>query len=578
MRIPQRLLIACLFLGLAGCATPPQAPQQAEAPQTPAAPDEETPENLPQVELSASLLYKLLVAEFAAREGQVRLSADAYLKSAQETRDPRLARRATQAALYARDGATALTAANLWVELQPENIDARQSLAALLIRSGQNDKAIPHLEMVMAYSPPNSPGHGYQMVANLLASSDNPQQALQTMEQLRTPYRDDPQALYAHAQLAHELNENETAGSLLQQLLEQQPGQTDALILQSRVSHALGRQQEALDSLHQALELKPDNDNMRLTYARMLVDANQLKAARRQFQILNKRLPDNTDVTYALGLLAMEAGDIDAAEPHFLELLRRGERGEEASLALGQIAQLQGKPQEAIDWYRSVPQGERYMEAQLLAAQLMAEEDGVDAALEYLQQLPLDSDEERIQRSMVKAELLAAEERYDEAMTVYDEALTEFGDNTQLLYSRALTAEKFGRIDLLERDLKRILELDPDNSQALNALGYTLADRTDRYEEAYRYIEKAYTLEPGEPAILDSMGWILYRMGRHEEAIDFLRRAAKELPRDPEVAAHLGEVLWISGQKEEARQVWGEALKLSPDHKILNQTVERFNP
>lgn len=578
MRIPQRLLIACLFSGLGGCATPSQAPQQTEVSPTPPESEEVVHENLPQVELSASLLYKLLVAEFAAQGGQVQLSADAYLQSAQETRDPRLARRAAQAAIYARDGAKAISAAELWVELEPESIDARQSLAALLIRSGYQDRARPHLEKIISYSPKNNPGQGYRMVASLLAGSENPQQALQTMEQLSSPYQNDPEAIYAHAQLAYKLNEYETAKALLKELLEQQPQHTDALILQSRVSHALGQEQEALDSLQKAIELNPDNDNMRLTYARMLVDARQLEAARRQFQILNKRMPDNPDVIYALALLALEAGDINAAEPHFLELLRRGERDEEARLALGQIAQLQDRPKQAIDWYRSVPQGERYMEAQLQAARLMAEESGVDDALVYLQQLPLQSEEERIQRYMAKAELLASEERYDEAMATYDEALAEFTDNTDLLYSRALTAEKFGRIDLLERDLKRILKLDPNNTSALNALGYTLADRTDRYEEAYRYIQKAYTLDQEEPAILDSMGWVLYRMGQNEEAIDFLRRAAKELPGDPEVAAHLGEVLWVSDRKEEARKVWEEALKLSPDHKILNQTIERFNP
>lgn len=574
MRIPQRLMTAGILLAaLTGCATmEPEPPQSADEPELP------ENENLPQVEMSAGLFYKLLVAEFAAQQGQPRLAAEAYLSGAQETGDPRLARRATQAAVYARDSATAISAAQLWVELQPENLDAHQSLAALLIRSGQSDKALPHLEKIIAFSPQGKPGHGYQLVANLLATAEDPQQAMQYMEQLTAAHPDEPEALYAHARLANEVGEREKAAALLQRLLEQQPQHHEGLILQARVFHALGREEQALQNLHKALEQDADNDAMRLSYARMLVDAQQLEEARRQFKILNRRLPENTDVIYALGLLALEAEDIDDAEPYFMDLVRLGARDSEARFALGQIAQVRERPQEAIDWFKSVPQGDRYLDAQISAAQLIATEEGIDNALEYLQQLPLNTPEERLARYMAEAELYASVERYEDAMAIYDEALQHFEENTQLLYARAITAEKIDRIDLLEQDLKQILALDPDNAQALNALGYTLADRTERYEEALRYVEQAHAQKPDDPAILDSMGWALYRLERYDEALGYLRRAAEQLPHDPEIAAHLGEVLWVSGRQQQAREVWAAALKIAPEHKILKQTVERFDP
>ncbi len=578
MRIPQRLLIAGMIMGLAGCASAPNSPPQAEVQQTPPTAESEAPENLPHVEMSAGLLYQLLVAEFAAQEGQMRLSADAYLKSAQETRDPRLARRATQAAVYARDAVAALTAADLWVELQPESIDARQSLAALLIRNGQVEEAGPHLKKIIAFSPEGKRGHGFQLVANLLASTDNPEQSMQLMAQLTADYPDNPDALYAHAQLAHDLEEYEKARELLQELLKQEPERTDALLLQARVLHKLGEEQKALESLHQALQQNPDNDRMRMTYARMLVDTGKLKAARKEFRILHKHLPQNSDVIYALGLLALEAGDIDDAEPFLLDLVRLGEREEEARFALGQIAQVRNQPQEAIDWFTSVPRGERYLEAQAIAASIMADEQGLAPAVEYLQQLPLNAENDRIHRYMVIADLYAEKKRFDAAMATYDEALAKYPDNTQLLYSRAITAEQFGRIDILEQDLRQILKGEPNNAQALNALGYTLADQTKRYKEAYDYIQKAYALQPDDPAILDSMGWGLYRLGRYDEALDYLHRAADKMPRDPEVAAHLGEVLWVSGDKEQARRVWNAALEHTPDHKVLKETLKRFNP
>jgi tetratricopeptide (TPR) repeat protein len=576
MRTPQRLLLVAALLGLAGCSAmlsqgQPQEPpaQGAEGPAKEAAVAE-----LPSVELTPELLYQLLLAEFAGQGGALPLSADLYLKAARETRDPRLAQRATRIAVYARNSDSALAAARLWVELSPEDVDARQSLAALLIREGRGDEALPHLKKVLSLSPDDD-HHGYLVVANLLAREQDKQHALQVMEQLIAPEHDNPDALYAYAQLANQLGANEEAEGALSELLEKQPDYTQALLLQARVLHSLGKGEAALASLRRALKQAPDNDQLRLTYARMLVDARHLGEARKQFRTLNRHLPDNGDVLYALGLLAMEAGDLDDAEIHFTELVANGDREEEARFALGQIAEARQQPQEAIEWYRSVPQGERYMSAQLQAARLIAQSEGIEAARRALQQLPLHSPEERIQRYLAEAELLSSEGRLEEAMEVYDEGLALFIDNTDLLYSRALTAEKIDRLDILERDLQRILAKDPDNAQALNALGYTLTDRTGRHEEALGYIERAYRQHPEDPAILDSMGWVLYHLNRKEEALQYLQRAAGMIE-DPEIAAHLGEVLWSLGRREEARRTWNKALEAAPEHKLLQQTIERF--
>lgn len=580
MERPQRLLLAGAMLGLAGCTSLPQAPVTSgeTVVSEPVTAERPPRDELPDVELDANLFFKLLVAEFALQEGQLGLAADAYLQSAEETRDPRLARRATQAAVYARNTGAALRASNLWVELQPNSIDARQSLSALLLRSGRGDEALPHLRKIIAFSPTGKPGHGYELVGGLLAGSEEPQQALRHMAQLTADAPDNPQALLAHAELAHNAGDNELATVLLERLLSQHPEHSQALLLQARIRHAGGQSEAALASLKKALSQQPDNDTMRLTYARMLVDAQQLAEARRQFRILNQRLPENSDVIYALGLLALEAEDSEDAEPYFMDLVRMGERSDEARFALGQIAQVRQRTQEAIDWFQSVPPGPRYMDAQLLAAQLIAREHGVDSALEYLGQLPLEEPDERIRRSMLMAELLSETERHEQAQELLNAALNDYPDEPQLLYARAMLAEKLGRLDLLEQDLKRMLELDPDSVQALNALGYTLADRTDRHTEALDYIERALELRPDDPAILDSMGWVLYRLNRFEESIDYLQRAAEGLPGDPEVAAHLGEVLWVSGKQEQAKRIWQEAHERHPDHDVLNATIERFAP
>ena len=575
MSMMHRLIFAGVLLALAGCSAMPQHEQQQEEPAV-AESNEELEAQLPEVELSPELLYQLLLAEFAGQRGALRLSADVYLKTAQETRDPRLAQRATRIAIYARDTATALSAAQLWVELSPDDLDAHQSVAALLIRSNRANEAIPHLEKLLALAPSDH-SHGYLLAANLLSQEQDKAQALAVMEQLISDHRDDPEALYALAHLANQLEQNDKAEQILNTLLSEHPEQTQALLLQARVLHSLGKGEAALASLHQALEQSPDNDQLRLTYARMLVDARHLAQAREEFRTLNRRLPNNSDVIYALGLLALEAGDTDDASRYFTKLINHSEREEEARFALGQIAEARKQPIEAIEWYQSVPQGERYMEAQLQAARLIAREKGLEEARRYLQGLPLSTPEEQVQRYLAEGELLSGEERYEEAMELYDEALVLFIDNNQLLYARALTAEKIDRIDILEQDLKRILSKDPDNAQALNALGYTLTDRTKRHQEALGYIERAYQQRPEDPAILDSMGWVFYHLGRLDEAEKYLKQAAAKLE-DGEIAAHLGEVLWVNGHKEEAKKVWNDALKFAPDHKVLQQTIERFNP
>jgi len=576
MRTRQRLLLIAALLGIAGCSempSPPPQDTQAAEPVDSRAQEENTPA-LPAVELTPERLYQLLLAEFAGQSGELPLSADLYLKLARETEDPRLAQRATRIAIYGRDEVTALAAAELWVTLRPEDIDAQQSLAALLIRSKRENEAIPHLEKVLSLLPSDS-SHGYLVVANLLAREQDKDHALKVMGQLIAPHKADPNALYAYAHLANELDKNDEAAATLAELLKKHPEMTQALLLQAKVLHGLGKEEEALESLRLALRQAPDNDQLRLTYARMLVDARHLPEARKQFRLVNRHQPDNSDVLYALGLLAMEADDLDDADIQFTQLVATGEHEAEARLALGQIAEARKQPKEAIEWYQSVPQGENYMAAQLQAARLIAREQGIEAARNALHQLPLHTPEERIQRYLAEAELLRDENRPEEAMEVYDEGLALFIDNTDLLYARALTAEKLDRLDILERDLNRILAKDPNNAQALNALGYTLTDRTDRHQEALGYIKKAYQQHPDDPAILDSMGWVMYHLGQPEKALEYLQRAAAKLD-DGEVSAHLGEVLWQLGRKDEARKVWDKALKFAPDHKVLQQTIERF--
>ena len=574
----KRILLP-LALVLSGCTA--VAPRD-EAPLAlePALAVEETPafspvpEAVPPVELSSGLLYQLLVGEVSAQRGELEMSAHAYHQAAAATRDPRLARRATQIAVYAQDYTTALKAARLWVELSPEALDAQQSLAALLIRQGRADEALAHLEKLLGLSRDGT-AHGFMLVTNILAREPDKRRALQVMEALVAPRGEDPNAVFSYANLAYLVEDYPLAAQQIERLLAMQPGLPRALVLKANVLRKLGRDEEALEAYRTALEALPKDSALRLGYARMLVDMERLPEAREQFRLLGKQLPDNADVAYAEGLLAMQAGALDQAEKHFKRLLKLGQRIDEAAYALGQIAETRNHPDEALQWYGQVSDGSSYMDAMVRSAVLINRQQGLAAARAYLRGIELQTSQQELRLRLVEAELLRDAGQRAEAQLVYDEALVQFPDNIELLYARAMNAEGLGRLDLLERDLNAILKQEPDNVQALNALGYTLADRTNRYREAYDLVRRAYEQRPDDPAIIDSMGWVYFRLGRLEEAEQYLRRALDK-HFDAEIAAHLGEVVWVRGRQDEARRIWQDALQRTPDHTLLRQVIERF--
>ena len=211
----------------------------------------------------------------------------------------------------------------------------------------------------------------------------------------------------------------------------------------------------------------------------------------------------------------------------------------------------------------------------LTAAVLLAESGRLVQARAHLHGLRADNSQQAIRIYRAEAEILTKRKDLAEAMEVYNGALADYPQDTDLLYSRAMLAEKMDNIEQLERDLRAILAREPNNADALNALGYTLADRTDRYAEAYELVKRAYELKPDDHYVIDSMGWTLYRMGRHQEALMHLRRAM-ELNGDPEIAAHLGEVLWMTGDKEGAMEIWDTALQSTPDDPRLLDVKKRF--
>ncbi|MEQ8492833.1 MAG: tetratricopeptide repeat protein [Gammaproteobacteria bacterium] len=521
-------------------------------------------------------LYQLLIAEFAGQRGHLDLATERYLTLAGELRDAKLAERATRIAVFARDDAAALAAASVWVELAPRDMDARQIIAAMHIRQGDADAALEHLEFVLA-NDHDASGNRLRMIANLLGREEERDTALAVMERLLDHFSDDTDALLAYALLAIRAERLDKAREAMNHIARQTELSSNVAMAYLAVLQKQDRMGDAIEWLDEVLAINPDQFGVRLIYARLLAEANRFEEARVQFGVLSEESPDNTDIIFALGLLNLQAGRNDAAATNFERLVELETREDEAHFYLGQIAEARGERQAAIEHYQAIEGGGNFFAAQLRKALVLALMGKVDDAVAFLDQVTPESDEQRYDLARAKGEILTEHGRHAEALAIYDAALADGAYDTELLYTRAMLAEKMNRIDILERDLRTIIAQEPDNAQALNALGYTLADRTERYAEAHEFIARALEISPDDFYILDSMGWVLYRLGRLDEAIGFLERA-RELRNDPEVAAHLGEVLWVKGKREAARDVWESALRDTPNDKKLLDVIDRLTP
>ena len=569
------VLLTVLVVLLSACATPPRQTVVRTNPVVVAPPQVVVPPPVVSTEFDDDPLFRLLVAEFAGQRGHYELAVNQYLALAKTLQDTSLAQRATRIAVFARNYAAALEAAKVWVELEPQDNEARQIIAAMYIREGDAESALRHLEHVMSQDAAES-GNRLRMIANLLGGEEDRLTALQVMESLMSSNSEDMDALMAYALLAIRAEQLDKARAAIDRIVQRTELNNNVAMAYLAVLQEQERLPEAIEWLEHVLGINPKQFGLRLIYARLLADARHYEQARVQFSILSEESPDNTDIVYALGLLNLQANRPEGAQTNFSRLLELETRMDEAHYYLGQIQESLGKSTKALEHYRSLEGGSNYFAAQVRVALILSSDGEVQQARKHLKNIPVENDEQRFHLVRAEGEMLTEHERFDEAMAIYDQALEE-GYHTELLYTRAMLAEKMGQLEVLEHDLRAIIEEEPENAQALNALGYTLADRTERYSEALALIERALALSPDDFYILDSMGWVLYRLGRLRESVDYLGKA-REIRNDPEVAAHLGEVLWVLGDRDAARDIWESALRDTPNDKKLLDVIERLTP
>jgi len=524
-------------------------------------------------ELTAALVYAVLVGQIAGQRGEYRLAFAHFLRAARLVRDSELVELAAETALVLGDAEAMRQTAEVWLDLAPDSIGAHQLAAYARLDADDLSAVLEYLRLMIALAAAAGED-GYSRTARLVSKLKQPERRLRLMEILTAEAPENARAWFARAVVAVGADHQETALAAARQASELDSDWTAPRLFLVRLLLQQGDREQARRVLEAFVEEQPESRNLRLLYAQLLVDEQEFSRARDMFEQILHHAPKERDVLFALGVLSIKTEDLEVARDYFTRLYDTGEHQDESAYYLGQVAELADDAETAVSWYRRVT-GEQVLDAQVRIALLYAKQGQVARAREILQQLRDRWPENSPMIYLIEGAALADVGWLHEAMAVYDKALTAFPDDHELLYTRGLLALDLSRLDLMERDMQAIIAANPDHADALNALGYSLADLTERFAEALSYIERALALKPDDPAVLDSMGWVQFRLGHPERALEYLRRALDSMP-DGEIAAHLGEVLWTLGRHDEARSTWEAALDRDPEHKYLLRVIGRY--
>ena len=524
----------------------------------------------------SDLMYEVLIGELSGQFGDIEHALQHYIIAANLTDDAAVAERATRIAMFAKDWAAGLRAASRWLELAGENLEVSQILGVLELRNGNVEGALPHFEAIMLVADA-SPAKGFSIIGAVLAREADFKASIQLLEELVNKHFENPYGHLAMASLAFRAREFQRALDASELALGFKPDLVEARAMRAQALMNLEEIDQALQEMKYVVAETPGNRAIRMAYARMLLSAERHDEAAKEFAYLLAVNPNDSDLIYTSGVLQLQQERYDAAAESFKRLVENDQRKDEGYYYLGRIAEGQDNLQAAIAEYENVEQGQYYLDAKARIASLYAKLDGVEKAQKYLADLrkQLSAPESIVEAYLIEGQLLYANKLYVVAMDLYSEGLQEFPGHSDLLYARALMAEEVNRIDLLEIDLQAILSEQPDHVSALNALGYTLADHNFRVDEALGYIKRALEIRPNDPAIIDSMGWVQFRLGNYAEAESYLRKAY-DLLEDAEIGGHLVELLWMQGNYDEARSTMNEILRHFPDDAYLLKLQEKF--
>ncbi|MFA0811332.1 tetratricopeptide repeat protein [Microbulbifer epialgicus] len=568
-------LLLSLYLLLSACAevqpletATEESPPLAKSPieNTASKPQEGEPRAFP-----IDTFYSLLVAEVAGIREQYDVALANYYHQAEVTKDAGVAARATRIARFLNARQAALRSAQLWVNLEPKNASAQLALTAELTLAGDIPNALAHAEEALKLggkAPLQS------LAATAIGHEKLNEQISAEFARLAETYPGNDEVTLAHAMVLRAEKQFKPALTLVRRIQENHPDQLDAPLLQSHLLVDLGKRREAIELLEKLVSVYPNETRLRLQYARLLI-REDLALARQQFAELVNQRPEDGNLILSLALIHYETNQIDAAKPLFSKLLALKQHQSAAHFYLGGVAEKQGEITTAVTHFRQVEPGNDYVEAITKGTKLLAANALHDENEQWFTQLRQQHPKQEEHFYLMEVELLRKNDEPQRALKKVEQGLLAMSHSGRLMYTRALLNDQLGNGSAFERDLRILLERDPENATVLNALGYKLIDDDSRREEAFELISKALQLEPEDPAIIDSMGWVQYRLGNYAAAEKYLRQAMEKLP-DHEIAAHLGEVLWVQGNREEALKVWNDGLKINPQSKIIPAAMKRL--
>jgi tetratricopeptide (TPR) repeat protein len=562
------ILLACLLLGVNGCASNASKKQAAALPEQSVEANTETAN-----ELNADFVYKYLVGEVAGQRGDLATSSSIFFDLARKEQDPRLAERAAKVAAYGNVSSLTIPAVKLWAELDPDSAEAQQAMIEMLIATGKLEDTEPYLAKLLLKEETRASGFLY--LNALLNRSADKAGVLALIQKLAKPYPKSPEAQFAIAQAAWAAGQDDVSLQALNQADALKPGWYVAALLKGQV--LFNKSPEEALAFYQGFLVKhPEATEIRMNMAKLMVTQKQYEAAKKEYAVILKNSKGNADVTTVVGLLSYQSADYAEADKYFQQALEQGFKDpDQIYIYLGQSAEKQNHDGAAEAWYKKVEVGPRYLEAQLDLANLIARTQSVDKAIDLLDGLEGLTTEQQILVIQSEAGLLVKAKRNQDAFDLLEKTVKNLPNTPELVYDYALAAERVQKLEVMETELRKLIAAKPDFAAAYNALGYSFADRNIKLDEAQKLIEKALSISPNDHYMLDSLGWVYYRKGELDKAIDYLQQAYKTNP-DPEIAAHLGEVLWQKGQHEEAKKIWQDALSANPDNEVLVSTRNKF--
>lgn len=521
-------------------------------------------------------LFQIMAAEMALDREHPEVALTNYIAAAKETQDPAIASRATQIALTLGSLETALEPAVIWAKNAPKDLEAQITTAALYLRLDKTTEAIPYLRKTDELNPQEA-FQFYLILFRQLQDENDNQRVLQALETLAKEQNHSASAKLALAEIYLLQNKNQEGLEMSEKALQVDPHSSIAIQLHCEALLRAKDKIIAKKYIDEAIKNNKKELSLQEYYTQFLYDNDYKKEARAEIEKLIKNPELTPDELLQFARLSMQAQWFDLSKKILLKASEHEEHKDLSHYFLARVAEMQDRKKESIEWFKQVLTGPFHVLSQVRASLLLAEDKKYDEALQLLERTQANDFSESKQVLLTRIDILNRAKRYKDSLASLDLAITNNPDDLELRYARSLVADQLNDLTMAETDLHAILAIQPNHLDALNALGYILTNRTNRYPEAEQYLSQAIKLSPNNPSILDSMGWLYYKMGRYRESLSFLQKA-QDIQPDAEIAAHLGEVLWQMKDFEGAKRVWNQALEQNPKHENILNVMDRLIP